>query len=312
MDSFRLALTVVFPLIVYMIIGGIIRRMNVLALTNFKAMNEVIFKIFIPLALFMNVYDAKIGEVFRLDVVLLSFSGIMAVFIIAYFVIPKYVSDKKDASTIVQGIYRSNYVLYGTAVAAPMCTKIGMAMIGTLAALVVPLINALAVFLFETMLGRNVKLKEIFLRCIKNPLIEAGVLGFLFSAFHIHIPELIIKPLDTLGNIATPLALVILGGILSFHSIREHRMWLVIVTICRLILVPLSILSVAVAIGIRGEALIVLLAIFAAPTAVASAPMAQSMGGNGELAGEIVATTTVFSVITIFLFVLFLSALSFI
>lgn len=39
------------------------------------------------------------------------------------------------------------------------------------------------------------------------------------------------------------------------------------------------------------------------PTTVASAPMAQTMGGNGELAGEIVATTSVLYVFTLFFFV---------
>ena len=46
-----------------------------------------------------------------------------------------------------------------------------------------------------------------------------------------------------------------------------------------------------------------LLAAFASPTAVASNPMAQAMGGNGELAGEIVVATSACCIITIFLFV---------
>ena len=59
----------------------------------------------------------------------------------------------------------------------------------------------------------------------------------------------------------------------------------------------------------RGDFLVALLAIYASPTAVASAPMAQEMGGNGTLSGEIVATTTTFSIVTIFLFVFGLSGL---
>lgn len=312
MESFRLALAVVFPLVIYMIFGGLIRKLNIMNIQNFKAMNEVVFKIFIPLALFLNVYDARIGEVFQVKVFALTFAGIMVVFLLSYFIVKRLVKDRRDTATIVQGIYRSNYVLFGTAVAAPLCSDQGMAMIGALAAFVVPLINMLAVILFESMLGEHIKPIEIFKRCIKNPLVEAGVLGFLFSMLHISLPQLLVKSLDTLGQMATPLALVILGGILSFGSMKKHKVYLIITTICRLIIVPLIILSLAVILGIRGEALVVILAVFAAPTAVASAPMAQSMGGNGELAGEIVATTTVFSVFTIFLFVFFMSHLGFI
>lgn len=307
MESFRLALEVVFPLVIYMIFGGVIRKLNIMSIQNFKVMNEVIFKIFIPLALFMNVYDARIGEVFRPKVFGLTFTGIILIFLTTYIIVKKLVRDRRDAATIIQGIYRSNYVLFGTAVAAPLCSESGMAMIGAVAALVVPLINMLAVVLFESMTGGDIKPVKVFQRCIKNPLVEAGVLGFIFSVLHIPLPQIFAKSLDTLGQMATPLALVILGGILSFGSIKRHKKYLLITTLCRLIIVPFVMLTCAVLLGIRGEALVVILAVFAAPTAVASAPMAQSMGGNGELAGEIVAATTVFSVFTIFLFVFFMS-----
>ena len=61
--------------------------------------------------------------------------------------------------------------------------------------------------------------------------------------------------------------------------------------------------------GYRGAAMAALLAVFASPTAVASTPMAQTLGGNVKLAGEIVALTTAFSVITVFLFIAALSNL---
>lgn len=62
----------------------------------------------------------------------------------------------------------------------------------------------------------------------------------------------------------------------------------------------------SIGIGLRGDILVALLAVFASPTAVASTPMVQGMGGDGELAGEIVATTSVFCIVTLFsFFVLF-------
>ena len=47
---------------------------------------------------------------------------------------------------------------------------------------------------------------------------------------------------------------------------------------------------------------------FGCPTAVASAAMAQEMGGNGDLAGEIVAVTSVISLFTMFIFIFVLSS----
>ena len=59
--------------------------------------------------------------------------------------------------------------------------------------------------------------------------------------------------------------------------------------------------------GYRGDALVAVLAVFGSPTAVASAPMAQAMGGNGSLAGRLWQWTSVCCIVTIFLFVYVLS-----
>ena len=146
----------------------------------------------------------------------------------------------------------------------------------------------------------------------KNPLVEAGVLGAMFSLLHIQIPAFLMEPIRNLSNISTPLALVTLGGILSFDSLMKHRRYLASVSVVHLLIVPFFMILTGILFGYRGDILIILLAVFASPTAVASAPMAQNMGGNGELAGEIVATTSVLCVLTLFAFVFGLSKMGFI
>ena len=71
-------------------------------------------------------------------------------------------------------------------------------------------------------------------------------------------------------------------------------------------IVPVIGLAVGILLGYRDVELVGLLAVFASPTAVASGPMAQAMGGNGQLAGEIIATTSAGCIVSIFLLILFL------
>ena len=52
-----------------------------------------------------------------------------------------------------------------------------------------------------------------------------------------------------------------------------------------------------------------LLIVFATPTAVSSYPMAQNMGGDGPLAGQLVVFTTTLSIFTLFLFIFILRLL---
>lgn len=312
MGSFMMAVTVVSPLLVYMAIGAFIRKCDIFTVDNFKKLNVMIFRIFIPLALFCDVYRADLGESIRPGVFAFVMVMVLAVFVAAWISVSRRVKNPADASTIIQGIYRSNYVLFGSSVAASLCSAEGVALVAALAALVVPLFNILAVILFEVKRGGNIRPEEVIKNILKNPLVEAGILGCIFSGFHIPIPQILLQPMMKLGSIATPLALVTLGGMLSVGSIVNHRKYLIAATVGRLVAVPLVALSIAVLMGIRGNTLVAVLAVFASPTAVASGPMAQSMGGNGMLAGEIVAATSVGSIVTIFAFVFTLLQMGFI
>lgn len=306
MEHFIIAAAVVLPLLIYMIVGKLIEKLHILSQENFTAMNGMIFRIFIPLALFINVYKADLRESLNPKLFLFIFIAIIVVFCITWIIMTKFVRENADASTLIQGIYRSNYVLFGNSIALSLGGQESLAVVSALAAMVVPVFNVLAVILFEVKRGGNIKISQIVCNIFKNPLVDAGILGCFFNLIHIPIPELVMDPISNLADIATPLALVTLGGMLSMKSIASHKKYLTWALAGRLIVVPVVALSISVYLGIRGDELIAALAIFASPTAVASAPMAQSMGGNGNLAGEIVALTSIGCIFTLFLFVLVL------
>lgn len=311
MGSFMMAVTVVSPLLVYMVIGALIRKCGIFSVDNFKSLNVMIFRVFIPLALFRDIYMADLGESVRPGIFAFVAITVIVIFGITWASVSRCVKNQADAATIIQGIYRSNYVLFGGSVAASLCDADGVALVAALAAVVVPLFNILAVILFEVKRGGDIKPAEVAVNILKNPLVDAGILGCIFSGFHIMIPEVIWQPIMKLAGSATPLALVTLGGMLSLGSIVSHRKYLVAATVGRLVAVPVVALSIAIMAGLRGDTLVAILAVFASPTAVASGPMAQSMGGNGMLAGEIVAATSVGSIVTIFAFVFTLLQLGF-
>ena len=67
-----------------------------------------------------------------------------------------------------------------------------------------------------------------------------------------------------------------------------------------MVIVPALVLGVAIRLGFRGIELITLLAIFASSTAVASFTMAEQMGGDAKLAGNIVVVTSALASLTLF------------
>ena len=307
MESLRLAFSVVGPLLVYMVVGALIRSSGIFTRENFKALNQVLFRVLIPLSLFFSICGSDLNEAADPKLFLLSEILVIGSCVFFWFFLAKRIPDKGDRATIVQGIFRSNLVLYGGAVAASLCDENGIALIAALTALIVPTINIEGVVLFELARGGQIRIADLIKRIVTNPLVIAGVLGTLFAVLSLSLPEFLDVPLRNLGKAATPLGLVTLGGILSFESIRSHAGYLRLTVALKLVVIPLIAVLAAGAMGYRGGGIAAILAVFASPTAVASAPMAQAMGGNGDLAGEIVAATSVFSLLTMFLFIFVLS-----
>lgn len=311
MEYFMLAVSVVLPLLIYMLVGTLIKYLRIFEEETFKAVNRMIFRIMIPLALFFSVYRADLERAVKPGLYAYVWISVVVVFALLYALCRKTKLAPSAAATMVQGMYRSNFVLFGVTIAASLCDGEGTATIAALTAIVVPTFNILAVIMFENARGEKAPAGRLLIEIFKNPLVDAGLLGLLAGLFHIRLPELLIGPLETLGEAATPLALVVLGGMLSVRSISEHRYYLLAAALARLVFVPLVMVVTGILLGFRGNDLVAVLAAFASPTAVASTPMAQAMGGDGKLAGEIVAVTSVGCIFTIFLWVFVLSGLGY-
>lgn len=309
MASFQIAFDLVAPLVIYMAVGRVVRLLDLLSGESLRQINAMIFKLLIPLQLFFDIYSADLGATADPALFIWAGSLTVAVFLVTLFVTKRTVKDRPDVPTMTQAIFRSNSVLFGSVISSALAGEAGAAVSAALSVLIVPLFNILAVIVFEVERGGKVDLRRVLINIAKNPLVDAGVLGAVVNLTGIKIPALIFTPLNTLGDLATPLALVVLGAMLSLGSIVSHKRLLFTAVFCRLVAVPAVCLGVLIALGFRNEMLVVLMAVFASPTAVASAPMAQSMGGNCILASEAVALSTVFSIITVFLFTFTLSSL---
>ncbi|MGI6012585.1 MAG: AEC family transporter [Ruminococcus sp.] len=312
MEHFILAFTVVFPLFIYMLTGAVIRKTGILEVSTFKSLNGMIFKIFIPIMLFINIYQSDFTSALNVPLLLYAMAAVLIIFLLLCVLVPRFVKTRADASVMIQGIYRSNLVLFGMTIGANIYPDHDIGVIAAISAFIIPEYNILSVILFEAFRGERANVKHALKGIVTNPLVIGGVLGIIFSLFRIPLPGLIEDTLTQMGEMASPFALICLGGMLSFASMRGHKKKLITAVFGRLIVVPVIGLGIGILLGYRDVELVALLATFASPTAVASAPMAQSMGGNGELAGEIVATTSAVCIVSIFLLIWGLKALGFI
>ena len=121
--------------------------------------------------------------------------------------------QENQQGVVIQGIFRSNYVIFGVAVVQNMYGVKSTTTAAILSAILVPMYNFLAVVALS-IFGekRETDWKKIILDIVKNPLIISSVLGIIFSLLGIRLPTAVDTTVQDLAKLSTPIAFMILGG----------------------------------------------------------------------------------------------------
>ena len=315
MENFLLAFNVVFPIFLIMMLGVILKRKSIVDEKSLNVMNSLIFRLFMPTLLFFNIYnmgDLSTLSFDNLKLLAYAFISILIVLFLTWLIYMPNVKDRKKLSVLIQGVYRGNFVLFGLAIADSLYGKESLGTVSLLTAIVIPTFNVIAVILLEYYSGREISKLKLLKQVFKNPLIIATLTAIVFLVLKISIPKPVYKAIGDISRIATPLAFLVLGAGLKFGNILKNLKYLISVNILRLIGNPLVTVGLGKLLGFQGIELVALLSMSACPTAVASYTMAKEMNADGDLAGEIVATTSMLSIFTIFCWVLTLKNLGWI
>ena len=306
MENLILSLNVVLPLFITMSLVYFLKSINMFDNNTLDTINNITFKSFLPMLLFYNIYKTDLQGVFNLKLMIFSATCVIALYLILYLIVPLIEKDNKKRGALLQGLFRSNFVIFGIPITESLfgSEKVGVAAL--LIAVIVPLFNILSVIALETFRGGKPDFRKISIGIIKNPLIIASCLGILTLLLKIKIPTAIEKTISDVSKIATPLSLILLGASFKFDNIKKYLKQTTIAVVGKTILTPCIILPICIMFGYRGVELSTLMIIFAAPTAISSFTMAQQMDSDSDLAGQIVVFTSAFCVVTVFMWIFIL------
>jgi predicted permease len=150
---------------------------------------------------------------------------------------------------------------------------------------------------------RGFSLKKMF-----NPGFTAALVGMALFLLHIDFPELIDTPLNTLGMLNTPLAMLILGARMaagfSPRSLMDRKTALV--SVVKLIGMPLFALVLARAFSLDAVATGTLVVSSAMPSAIMSQMLAELYDRDAAFAAQEISFTSLLCVLTIPLIVMLL------
>lgn len=307
MESLLVALNAVIPFLCYISFGYIVRMKKIVSESFLQQLNQMVFRLFYPCMTFYNIYKADAESLPRPVLLIFVGASILILEAILILVVPRFVLENPKRGVVIQGIFRSNFVLFGLPLTISVFGDSAASVAAMVVTVVVTIYNTTSVVILE-MFNTNGKInvKNIAFNVIKNPLLQGAVIGLVFFLLGLHVPESIVTPIAAFSDATSPLALFVLGGTLHFNEISHNLKYLVPTLSFKLLILPAVMMAIGYAFGLRELELFLLVAVYGTPVAAASYPMAQNMGGDGELAGQLVVISTVVSVVTLFFWIFLL------
>ena len=309
-QHFIVALKAIIPLFILIGMGIYVRWRKMLTDTELQHVNAMVFRVFFFCMMFYNMYTTTIATAFRPRLMAFTVTALFVMLLISGIVVCTVEKDNRSRGAMLQGLFRSNFVLLGLPLVENIFGPEAVAVPTMMIAVVSPIYNIVSIFMLESFRGKgNFSLASSFVKVLQNPMIVGALLGLFFVIAGISVPEPLLKPVRQIAYCTSPVALLILGASFRFGTVSEEKRNLAILVLGRLLVIPALVMGTAYYMGFRGVDFVTILCIFATPCAVASFAMAQQLGSNAELAGNGVVVTSAFSSITLFFWVVLFKAL---
>ncbi|MBV7276944.1 AEC family transporter [Clostridium sp. PL3] len=282
-------------LFIIMAIGIIARKKKILTDEVKKGVTDLILNITLP---FMII--ASFNQKFSMD--MLVNAGAILIFstsihTISYFISKiLYFKSTDDRKSVLRYLtVFSNAAFMGYPVLEAMYGKIGVFYASIYCIPVRVFMWTLGVMLFTSKKEGNY-LKQIFF----NPGIIAVIIGSIPFSLSIQFPIIISNTLNMMGNMTTPLSMLMVGSMIADADIKKIFEGTVFYgAFVRLIMIPIVVLTVLKLIGIRGELLGVTVVLTAMPAASFTAILAGKFHANEVFASKCVFVSTLLSIVTI-------------
>lgn len=334
-EIFLFSFNAVMPILLLALVGYILKVKGFAGDSFFKTANTMVFKVFLPVLLFVNVYEIKSINSINTSAIIFSVFAVLFICLTGYITAKLTSKNRRNRiGVITQCSFRSNYAIIGLPLAEALGGSEAIAFASVLSAVTIPLFNILAVMILSHYAEseHTASVKATVKKTAQNPLIIGVLLGvatvivrnllllngagepvflvqrdlpFLYSA------------LKSLSKVASPLALVVLGARFDFAKVKSLFKEILTGTALRLVFAPAFALTLAVLISkyssffnITAVEYPALISLFATPVAVSSAVMTGEIGGDEQLAGQLVVWTSLLSMPSMFAVIFVMKSLA--
>lgn len=259
----------------------------------FRTAEKLVYFVLFPALLFQSITQAPLSASGAWTLFLAAAGLALFGIILANLAIPVLRPNPTAHASVSQCAYRFNTYM-GLSIAISLGGPEGQMIMAVLVGFSVPLVNIAAVHGLARQANGKV-LREI----IRNPLIIATVSALIWNFLQLPIPKPIDTALARLGACAIAIGLMCVGATLSLHGTRSAAALMGWMLAVKLLLLPLAALLIGWVLNLPLLEWQMLFLFSALPTASSAHVLTARMGGDARLTAVTMSVGTLFSAITI-------------
>lgn len=300
MNSFIYSINATLPIFLLIFLGNMLHRVGLLDSPFAKAIDKYVFTVALPVLVFKDLTENDIRGSFDGGYVVFCFLVTLFTILSIWGLTELLMKNQSQKGAFIQGAYRSSAAILGLAFIDNMYHGAGMAPLMIIGA--VPLYNIFAVVIL-TLKGDNggsqPDIKTTLKNILTNPILIGIFAALPFAFLQLQFPTFIQSAINSIGNTATPLALLSIGaGFEGRKAIKKIRPT-ALASFIKLILLPALFLPLALRLGYRNQELLAILIMLGSPATVSCYIMARNTGNDAVLTSSIIVLTTLLSSVTL-------------
>jgi len=291
----------IVPVFLVILLGYFLHAKELLPAPIVGPLNRLVFYLAIPAMIFREISRVSFAAYFSSYVLAGTLVQILAVFLVSLGVQRPLKVPPSFCGTFLQSSQHGNLGYIGLAVSYYLLGPEGLTAASILAGFMMLLQNLLSVLglqVFYQGPERRHKAWFFIKKVVGNPVVLSALAGIMFSVLEIPVPTIADRGLKIISDMSLPLALLIIGGSLSFGVIRANLKLAVGAGILKLLFLPALGLLFYAALRVPAAQFLPGLILLASPTATVTYVMASEMQGSTELASAAVTMNTIASCLT--------------
>ncbi len=287
-----------FPVFALILLGILLKKYGLTNSSFLAQSDKLIYFIFFPVLLFWKIGGASLDGGIDWNFCFTTMAVVFGMFLISTTCLHLFKIPAFQAGSFSQSCYRFNTYI-GVAVVLNALGEEGITYFGVLIGFVIPMINAMAVSILIWYSGEEMSLAKrvkVLLKALAaNPLILGCLAGIIYSRTINSFPGYIDNTLALMSMVTLPLALLSIGGALTFNGVRKHLPVSLLAAFLKLLVLPVMGYGMYMLSGVEGLSLKVGMIFFTLPASTAIYVLSSQLNSDTELASSAIVISTIFS-----------------